>query len=73
MSEYNYNDIFDLFEELIQIISVKHPDIDVASIRKAFSVAELAHREQKRLSGEPYIIHPINVALILAKHSLDSS
>ncbi|HRX15136.1 MAG TPA: bifunctional (p)ppGpp synthetase/guanosine-3',5'-bis(diphosphate) 3'-pyrophosphohydrolase [Spirochaetota bacterium] len=73
MSEYNYNDIFDLFEDLLQIISVKHPDIDVTLIKKAFAVAESAHRDQKRLSGEPYIIHPINVAIILAKHSLDSS
>lgn len=51
-----------------EIISLmKDPtDEEKSLIIKAFEFAELAHRDQKRFSGEPYIIHPFNVALILA-------
>jgi guanosine-3',5'-bis(diphosphate) 3'-pyrophosphohydrolase len=73
MIEYEYNDIYKLFDELLLIINENHPDIDLEPIKHAFEIAEEAHRPQKRLSGEPYIIHPIKVAIILAKHSLDAS
>ncbi|MCB1316365.1 MAG: bifunctional (p)ppGpp synthetase/guanosine-3',5'-bis(diphosphate) 3'-pyrophosphohydrolase, partial [Leptospiraceae bacterium] len=42
-------------------------------IRKAFVFAHRAHRDQKRLSGEPYIVHPLSVARILADYCLDSA
>lgn len=40
-------------------------------VKKAYLLAEDAHKFQKRLSGEPYIVHPLNVALILAGYQLD--
>lgn len=49
---------------------VRQPRLDL--IRKAFRFAHRAHREQKRLSGEPYIIHPLAVATILAEQGLDN-
>jgi len=50
---------------------VKQPDQEL--IRNAFKFAHRAHKEQKRLSGEPYITHPLAVAQILAEQSLDST
>ena len=47
------------------------PDTDLQRIRHAFQVAEQAHRGQKRSTGEPYITHPIAVALICASWQLD--
>src|SRR5690625_7335857 len=44
---------------------------DVAFIRRAYEFAERAHGEQYRKSGEPYIIHPIQVAGILVKLEMD--
>ena len=40
-------------------------------IEKAYKVASEAHKDQKRKSGEPYIIHPLCVAIILADLELD--
>ncbi|MGN0774033.1 MAG: RelA/SpoT family protein [Candidatus Ventricola sp.] len=48
-----------------------HPDADVALVEKAYHFAEKAHEGQKRKSGEPYFIHPMIVAGILAKLMLD--
>ena len=44
---------------------------DTKLIMKAFNLADEKHREQKRSSGEPYIIHPLNVAYIIASMGLD--
>ena len=43
-----------------------------ASIRKAFAIASEAHRDQKRKSGEPYIVHPLAVAELVADMSMDA-
>ena len=59
-------------EALIKRVSEYDPDTDSALIEKAFRVAEQAHQEQKRISGEPYIIHPCEVALILADIEMDT-
>ncbi len=59
-------------EALIKKVSEYDPDTDFALIEKAFRVAEQAHQEQKRISGEPYIIHPCAVALILADIEMDT-
>ena len=45
---------------------------DIEKIEKAFSIADEAHKEQKRRSGEPYIIHPVAVATILADMGMDT-
>ena len=47
--------------------------VDTKLIMKAFNFANEKHKNQKRVSGEPYIIHPINVAYILAEIGLDDS
>src|SRR5262245_58005934 len=49
---------------------VTEPDMDL--VKRAFQFAHKAHREQRRLSGEPYIIHPLSVAQILADQGLDN-
>ena len=45
--------------------------MDIAAIQAAYEYAEKAHRNQKRFSGEPYIVHPLEVAKILAQLELD--
>jgi len=51
----------------------RHPDADVTGIERAYEVAEAAHRGQTRKSGEPYITHPLAVALVLADYGLDEA
>lgn len=60
-----------LYKQLIDKIMMYHPSADVRIIEKAYNTAALAHKEQKRKSGEPYIIHPLCVANILAELELD--
>jgi len=48
-----------------------HPKSDVGILDKAFAYASRAHTGQKRKSGEPYIVHPLNVAAILARLRMD--
>ena len=60
-----------LYNRLIQEIKKYHPSEDFTLIEKAYRMADEAHTGQKRKSGEPYIIHPLNVALILAELQLD--
>ena len=61
----------ELFSELIILYRSYKPDGDVNKIRKAYEVAEKQHENQKRKSGEPYIIHPLNTAIIIAEIELD--
>ena len=61
----------ELYKQLIDIIRGYHPSADLSLIEKAYKIAYDAHMAQKRKSGEPYIIHPICVAIILAKLELD--
>lgn len=60
-----------LHDELIRTVKAYHPSADVSVIEKAYQTAYEAHKEQKRKSGEPYIIHPICVGIILAELELD--
>ena len=60
-----------LYEELINSVQKYHPSTDISMIEKAYRVASEAHEGQKRKSGEPYIIHPLCVAIILADLELD--
>lgn len=60
-----------LYQQLIDTIKKYHPSSDVSQIEKAYKIAFEAHKEQKRKSGEPYIIHPLCVAIILAELELD--
>ena len=60
-----------LFDKLIAAIHRYHPSDDISQIEKAYRIARDAHKDQKRKSGEPYIIHPLCVAIILADLELD--
>ena len=60
-----------LYEDLVRSIRRYHPSDDISMIEKAYRIARDAHRDQKRKSGEPYIIHPLCVAIILADLELD--
>ncbi|MBL8047138.1 MAG: bifunctional (p)ppGpp synthetase/guanosine-3',5'-bis(diphosphate) 3'-pyrophosphohydrolase [Chthonomonas sp.] len=57
--------------DLLTSIRAKHPEANIKKIRYAYYVAEQAHRDQKRGSGEPYITHPLAVAQILVDLDMD--
>ncbi len=56
-----------LLEPLLQTVRRTHPKADLDIIRRAFEVAERAHEGQTRVSGDPYITHPVAVTTILAE------
>lgn len=60
------------YEELKKIIEESGKEFDREKIEAAYRLAEEKHREQKRSSGEPYIIHPLSVAAILVGLGMDS-
>ena len=60
-----------LYDELISSVRKYHPSADITQIEKAYHIAYEAHDGQVRKSGEPYIIHPLCVAIILADLELD--
>ena len=60
-----------LYDDLIKTIRRYHPSDDISLVEKAYRVAADAHKDQKRKSGEPYIIHPLCVAIILADLEMD--
>ena len=58
-------------EELLELIRRYQPNADLTLIQKAYEFSEKAHSGQIRRSGDPYIIHPLGVAAILAELHLD--
>ncbi len=60
-------------EPLVRAHRATHPKADLAMLRRAYDVAELLHREQLRRSGEPFITHPLAVAVILAELGVDTT
>lgn len=60
------------FAKLIKLILSYNPKADVKLLERAYQVANIAHEGQIRLSGEPFIIHPLWVAYILAELELDT-
>lgn len=60
-----------LFEVLKKTVVKYHPSSDLDTITKAYELARDAHKDQKRKSGEPYLIHPVCVAIILAQLEMD--
>lgn len=60
-------------DTLIKVITANNPAGDIQLIKKAYEYALDAHKNQVRLSGEPYIIHPLEVAIILSNLKLDTS
>ena len=69
MEDFTSPDI--LYQELITGVKKYHPSDDISMIEKAYNIAYNAHKDQKRKSGEPYIIHPLCVGIILADLELD--
>ena len=69
MDDFTSPDI--LYQELITSVKKYHPSDDISMIEKAYRIAYEAHKDQKRKSGEPYIIHPLCVGIILADLELD--
>ena len=70
-SQEDYEDPNRLYDMLIARIRKYHPSTDVSLIEKAYKLAVEAHGDQRRKSGEPYIIHPLWVAIILADLEMD--
>ncbi len=60
-----------LYQKLIRMIKQYHPSQDIRLLEKAYKIAYQAHEGQLRKSGEPYIIHPVCVCIILAELELD--
>lgn len=61
----------ELYQDLLDKIREYHPSYDISQIEKAYRIASKAHEGQKRKSGEPYIIHPLCVGIILAELEMD--
>lgn len=60
-----------LYKKLIDRVIAYHPSADISMLEKAYNLALNAHKDQLRKSGEPYIVHPLCVANILAELELD--
>ena len=60
-------------KDVVYRAKLKNRNIDKNKIIKAYEYANKMHKEQKRKSGEPYIVHPLNVAYILAGLGLDTT
>lgn len=58
-------------DDIIEKQKENYPNSDVELIKKAYEFANMYHKDQCRKSGEPYMIHPLNVAYILATLELD--
>jgi len=63
----------EMLDDLITIAVEHHPGTDVDAIRNAYRVAAKAHEGQFRQTGDPYIVHPLAVAQILATYGLDTA
>ena len=59
------------FENILEKVRAYHPDGDMELLRRAYVFSAWEHRGQLRKSGEPYLIHPLEVANILAEMKLD--
>ena len=60
-----------LYGDLVLRVRKYHPSDDISLIEKAYNLAKKAHANQVRKSGEPYIVHPLCVAIILADLEMD--
>ncbi|SHJ34440.1 RelA/SpoT family protein [Hespellia stercorisuis] len=67
----DYQDPKQLYDALVARVRKYHPSADISMLDKAYKIASEAHAEQKRKSGEPYIIHPLWVGIILADLEMD--
>src|SRR6266699_3529505 len=61
------------FEDILDRVEAYKPDFDEELLQKAYIFSAREHRGQVRSSGEPYLVHPLNVAYILAEMHLDET
>ena len=59
------------FEDIVERVERYHPEADLDLLKRAYVFSAMEHRNQHRKSGEPYLIHPLEVAWILADLRLD--
>ena len=59
------------FEDLLEKVRAANPDADTELLRKAYVFSAYEHKGQVRRSGEPYLVHPLEVADVLADLKLD--
>lgn len=71
MNPEDYQDPDKLYQVLIEKVKKYHPSADLSMIEKAYRLASSEHKDQRRKSGEPYIIHPLWVGIILADLEMD--
>ena len=67
----NFTDPDVLFEVLTKLLTAENRQDEMGIIRKAYELAKEAHKDQKRKSEEPYLIHPVCVAIILTQLDMD--
>ena len=63
----------DRFEKLKELITKYNPEANLELISKAYEFSKEAHEGQERVSGDPYIIHPVEVGIILAELEMDTT
>src|SRR4030042_7151751 len=61
------------FEDVVDKVRPYAPDADLDQLRRAYIFSALEHRGQVRRSGEPYLVHPLEVASILADLRMDAT
>src|SRR5579859_28343 len=61
------------YRDLLKTVKANRPSDDLTIIRKAYDLSLRYHTGQKRASGEPYLSHPLEVAMVLAEMKLDAS
>ncbi len=59
------------FEDIHDTVKRHHPEADLELLRKAYIFSAVEHKGQTRASGEPYLVHPLEVAAILADMRMD--
>src|SRR5512147_2839124 len=59
------------FEDIQETVQRHHPDADLEILRKAYIFSAVEHKGQVRASGEPYLVHPLEVAALLAEMRMD--
>jgi len=59
------------FEDIYETVKRHHPEADLELLRKAYIFSAVEHKGQTRASGEPYLVHPLEVAAVLAEMRMD--
>src|SRR5512142_1237009 len=61
------------FEDILDAVSAYHPGANVPLVQRAYMYSAKVHAGQVRKSGEPYLVHPLEVAYILTRLRLDEA